>query len=187
MPRELLKEINLANSYVKGVNPNDIDINLLKEQNKAYWLFRQHYYKNEIGAENKNKLKERMIEGKKLAENYQKLAAEIQTVKKQIEKIRKIRILDESRAKDPELDKEEGQLMEKFTSMKAVEKQHKINLVKFRDEIKTMKTIDENFEENRIKHFKFWVEAMGKKLEFESKYGKINLDTSYTSNLSKNN
>ena len=67
VPRELLKEINLANSYVKGVNPNDIDINLLKEQNKAYWLFRQHYYKNEIGAENKNKLKERMIEGKKLA------------------------------------------------------------------------------------------------------------------------
>ena len=187
VPRELLKEINLANSYVKGVSPNDVDINLLKEQNKAYWLFRQHYYKNEIGAENKNKLKERMIEGKKLAENYQKLAAEIQTIKKQIEKIRKIRILDESRAKDPELDKEEGQLMEKFTSMKAVEKQHKINLVKFRDEIKTMKTIDENFEENRIKHFKFWVEAMGKKLEYESKYGKINLDTSYSSNLSKNN
>ena len=187
VPRELLKEINLANSYVKGVSPNDIDINLLREQNKAYWLFRQHYYKNEIGAENKNKLKERMIEGKKLAENYQKLAAEIQTVKKQIEKIRKIRILDESRAKDPELDKEEGQLMEKFTSMKAVEKQHKINLVKFRDEIKTMKTIDENFEENRIKHFKFWVEAMGKKLEYESKFGKINLDTSFSSNLSKNN
>ena len=187
VPRELLKEINLANSYVKGVSPNDIDINLLREQNKAYWLFRQHYYKNEIGTENKNKLKERMIEGKKLAENYQKLAAEIQTVKKQIEKIRKIRILDESRAKDPELDKEEGQLMEKFTSMKAVEKQHKINLVKFRDEIKTMKTIDENFEENRIKHFKFWVEAMGKKLEYESKFGKINLDTSFSSNLSKNN
>ena len=127
VPRELLKEINLANSYVKGVSPNEIDINLLKEQNKAYWLFRQHYYKNEIGAENKNKLKERMIEGKKLAENYQKLAAEIQTIKKQIEKIRKIRILDESSAKDPELDKEEGQLMEKFTSMKTVEKQHKIN------------------------------------------------------------
>ena len=187
VPRELLKEINLANSYVKGVNPSDIDINLLKEQNKAYWLFRQHYYKNEIGTENKNKLKERMIEGKKLAENYQKLAADIQTVKKQIEKIRKIRILDESRAKDPELDKEEGQLMEKFTSMKAIEKQHKINLVKFRDEIKTMKTIDENFEENRIKHFKFWVEAMGKKLEFESKYGKINLDTSYSSNSSRTN
>ena len=187
VPRELLKEINLANSYVKGVNPSDIDINLLKEQNKAYWLFRQHYYKNEIGTENKNKLKERMIEGKKLAENYQKLAADIQTVKKQIEKIRKIRILDESRVKDPELDKEEGQLMEKFTSMKAIEKQHKINLVKFRDEIKTMKTIDENFEENRIKHFKFWVEAMGKKLEFESKYGKINLDTSYSSNLSRTN
>jgi kinesin family protein 6/9 len=187
IPRELLKEINLANSYVKGVSPNDIDINLLREQNKAYWLFRQHYYKNEIGAENKNKLKERMIEGKKLAENYQKLAAEIQTIKKQIEKIRKIRILDESRAKDPELNKEEEQLMDKFTSMKAVEKQHKINLVKFRDEIKTMKTIDENFEENRIKHFKFWVEAMGKKLEYESKFGKINLDMSYTSNLSKNN
>ena len=186
VPRELLKEINLANSYVKGINPNDIDFNLLKEQNKAYWFFRQHYYKNEIGAENKNKLKERMIEGKKLAESYQNLAAEIQTIKKQIEKIRKIRILDESRAKDPELDKEEGQLMEKFTSMKTVEKQHKINLVKFRDEIKTMKTIDENFEENRIKHFKFWVEAMGKKLEFESKYGKINLDASYISNLNKN-
>ena len=187
VPRELLKEINLANSYVKGVNINEINLDLLKDQKKAYWLFRQHYYKNEIGDENKNKLKERMIEGKKLADNYQKLAAEIQTVKKQIEKIRKIRILDESRAKDPELDKEEGQLMEKFTSMKAMEKQHKINLVKFRDEIKTMKTIDENFEENRIKHFKFWVEAMGKKLEYESKFGKINLDMSYTSNLSKNN
>ena len=105
-------------------------------------------------------------QGKKLADNYQKLAAEIQTVKKQIEKIRKIRILDESRAKDPELEKEEGQLMEKFTSMKALEKQHKINLVKFRDEIKTMKTIDEKFEESRIEHFKFWAEAMGKKLEY---------------------
>jgi kinesin family protein 6/9 len=187
VPRELLKEINLANSYVKGVSPNDIDLNLLKEQNKAYWLFRQHYYKNEIGAENKNKLKERMIEGKKLAEDYQKLTVEIQAVKKQIEKIRKIRILDESRAKDPELDKEEEKLMEKFTSMKSVEKQHKINLVKFRDEIKTMKAIDENFEENRIKHFKYWIEIMGKKLEFESKYGKINLNATYISNTSKNN
>ena len=186
VPRELLKEINLANSYVKGVNINEINLDLLKDQKKAYWLFRQHYYKNEIGDENKNKLKERMIEGKKLADNYQKLTAEIQTVKKQIEKIRKIRILDESRAKDPELDKEEGQLMEKFTSMKAMEKQHKINLVKFRDEIKTMKTIDEKFEESRIEHFKFWVEAMGKKLEYESKYGKINLDSSHLSNMSKN-
>ena len=186
VPRELLKEINLANSYVKGVNINEINLDLLKDQKKAYWLFRQHYYKNEIGDENKNKLKERMIEGKKLADNYQKLAAEIQTVKKQIEKIRKIRILDESRAKDPELDKEEGQLMEKFTSMKAMEKQHKINLVKFRDEIKTMKTIDEKFEESRIEHFKFWAEAMGKKLEYESKFGKINLDSSHLSNMSKN-
>ena len=187
VPRELLKQINLANSYVKGVSPSDVDLNLLKEQNKAYWLFRQHYYKNEIGAENKNKLKERMMEGKKLADDYQKLTVEIQGVKKQIERIRKIRILDESRAKDPELDKEEGQLMEKFTSMKAVEKQHKINLVKFRDEIKTMKAIDENFEENRIKHFKYWIEIMGKKLEYESKYGKINLDVSYMSNNTKNN
>ena len=186
VPRELLKEINLANSYVKGVNINEINLDLLKDQKKAYWLFRQHYYKNEIGDENKNKLKERMIEGKKLAENYQKLVAEIQMVKKQIEKIRKIRILDESRAKDPELDKEEGQLMEKFTSMKAMEKQHKINLVKFRDEIKTMKTIDEKFEESRIEHFKFWAEAMGKKLEYESKFGKINLDSSHLSNMSKN-
>ena len=186
VPRELLKEINLANSYVKGVNINEINLDLLKDQKKAYWLFRQHYYKNEIGDENKNKLKERMIEGKKLADNYQKLAAEIQTVKKQIEKIRKIRILDESRAKDPELDKEEGQLMEKFTSMKAMEKQHKINLVKFRDEIKTMKTIDEKFEESKIEHFKFWAEAMGKKLEYESKFGKINLDSSHLSNMSKN-
>ena len=186
VPRELLKEINLANSYVKGVNINEINLDLLKDQKKAYWLFRQHYYKNEIGDENKNKLKERMIEGKKLADNYQKLVAEIQMVKKQIEKIRKIRILDESRAKDPELDKEEGQLMEKFTSMKAMEKQHKINLVKFRDEIKTMKTIDEKFEESRIEHFKFWAEAMGKKLEYESKFGKINLDSSHLSNMSKN-
>ena len=115
VPHELLKEINLANSYVKGISPNDVDLNLLKEQNKAYWLFRQHYYKNDIGAENKNKLKERMMEGKKLADDYQKLTVEIQGVKKQIERIRKIRILDESRAKDPELDKEEEQLMEKFT------------------------------------------------------------------------
>ena len=187
VPRELLKEINLANSYVKGLSTNDINLNLLKEQNKAYWLFRQHYYKNEIGAENKNKLKERMIEGKKLADDYQKLTVEIQGVKKQIERIRKIRILDESRAKDPELDKEEGQLMEKFTSMKAIEKQHKINLVKFRDEIKTLKAIDENFEENRIKHFKYWIEIMGKKLEYESRYGKINLDASYISSNKINN
>ena len=77
--------------------------------------------------------------------------------------------------------------MEKFISMKAVEKQHKINLVKFRDKIKTMKIIDENFEENRIKHFKFWIEIMGKKLEYESKYGKINLDASLISNMTKNN
>ena len=177
----------MANSYVKGISPNDVDLNLLKEQNKAYWLFRQHYYKNEIGAENKNKLKERMMEGKKLADDYQKLTVEIQGVKKQIERIRKIRILDESRAKDPELDKEEEQLMEKFTSMKSVEKKHKINLVKFRDEIKTMKAIDENFEENRIKHFKYWIEIMGKKLEYESKYGKINLNASYISNNTKDN
>ena len=71
--------------------------------------------------------------------------------------------------------------------MKSVEKKHKINLVKFRDEIKTMKAIDENFEENRIKHFKYWIEIMGKKMEFESKYGKINLNTSFISNSTKNN
>ena len=127
-----------------------------------------------MGVENKNNLKERMIEEKKLAENYQKLAAVIQTVKKQIEKIRKKRISDESRAKATELDKEEGQLMEKFISMKAIE-------------IKTMKINDENFEENWIKYFKFWVEAMDKKFEFKSKCVKINLVVSYTSNLSKNN
>ena len=59
---------------------------------------------------------------KKIGRDYQKLAAVIQTVKKQIEKIRKKRISDESRAKATELDKEEGQLMEKFISMKAIEK-----------------------------------------------------------------
>ena len=127
-----------------------------------------------MGVENKNNLKDRMIEEKKLAENYQKLAAVIQTVKKQIEKIKKKWISDESRAKATELDKEEGQLMEKFISMKAIE-------------IKTMKINDENFEENWIKYFKFWVEAMDKKFEFKSKCVKINLVVSYTSNLSKNN
>ena len=49
------------------------------------------------------------------------------------------------------------------------------------------KEIFKKHEENRIKHFKFWIEIMGKKLEYESKYGKINLDASLISNMTKNN
>ena len=186
VPRELLKEINSANSYVKNVNPNDIDLSLIKERNKAYLFFKQHYYKAEIESENKGKIKEKIKQGKKVAEEYTKINAEIQAIKKKIEGIRKVRIVDESRAKDPELDKEEGELMKQFTSRKVIEKEQKNTLKNLHNEIKTMETIDNNYEMNRIKHFEFWLETMAKKLEFESKYGKINLDTTLSSIKSSN-
>ncbi len=177
VPRELLKEINSANSYVKNVSPTDITLELIKERNRAYLFFKKHYYKAEVEIENKGKIKEKIKQGKKVAEEYTKLSAQIQALKKKIEGIRKLRIIDKSKENDPELDKEENNLMQMFTSMKVTEKDQKTTLKALHSEIKTMEAIDNNYEMNRIKHFEFWLETMAKKLEFESKYGKINLDT----------
>ena len=72
--------------------------------------------------------------------------------------------------------KEEEELMKQFTSMKQVEKSQKEQLKSLHGEIKTMETVDNNFDITRIKHFEFWSEVMIKKFDFEAKYGKINLN-----------
>jgi hypothetical protein len=66
--------------------------------------------------------------------------------------------------------------MKQFTSMKQIEKGQKVKLKSLHSEIKTMETVDNNFDITRIKNFEFWSEIMMKKIDFESKYGKINLN-----------
>ena len=176
VPPTLLKDINAANSYILNPNSNQITFELLKERNRAYLFFNDNYYLKEVGKENKEKIKEKMKKGKEIAEEYTKLSSKIQVLKKKIEDIRKLRILDESKAKDENLNKEEEELMKQFTSMKQVEKSQKEQLKSLHGEIKTMETVDNNFDITRIKHFEFWSEVMIKKFDFEAKYGKINLN-----------
>ena len=66
--------------------------------------------------------------------------------------------------------------MKQFTSMKQIEKGQKEKLKSLHSEIKTMETVDNNFDITRIKNFEFWSEIMMKKIDFESKYGKIKLN-----------
>ena len=176
VPPTLLKDINAANSYILNPNSNEINFELLKERNRAYLFFKENYYLKEVGKENKEKIKEKMKKGKEIAEEYTKLSSKIQILKKKIEDIRKLRILDESKAKDENLNKEEEELMKQFTSMKQIEKGQKEKLKSLHSEIKTMETVDNNFDITRIKNFEFWSEIMMKKIDFESKYGKINLN-----------
>ena len=176
VPPNLLKDINAANSYILNPNSNEINFELLKERNRAYLFFKENYYLKEVGKENKEKIKEKMKKGKEIAEEYTKLSSKIQILKKKIEDIRKLRILDESKAKDENLNKEEEELMKQFTSMKQIEKGQKEKLKSLHSEIKTMETVDNNFDITRIKNFEFWSEIMMKKIDFESKYGKIKLN-----------
>ena len=128
VPPTLLKDINAANSYILNPNSNEINFELLKERNRAYLFFKENYYLKEVGKENKEKIKEKMKKGKEIAEEYTKLSSKIQILKKKIEDIRKLRILDESKAKDENLNKEEEELMKQFTSMKQIEKGQKEKL-----------------------------------------------------------
>ncbi len=72
-------------------------------------------------------------------------------------------------------------------SMKANEKIQKEELKKLHSEIKTMQTVDSQFDIKRIKHFEFWSETMIKKIEFENKNGKIDFSNLNSSILTNNN
>ena len=71
--------------------------------------------------------------------------------------------------------------MTEFTSLRPIRKNKMDQLKALRNEIKTMQTIDSNFQVTKIKNFEFWSETMIKKLDFESKYGTINLLTNTAS------
>jgi len=187
VPPNLIKEINLANSYIKNPNSEEINFDLLKNRNNAYLFFKNNYYLKEVEAQNKEKIQEKFKFGKEISIEYSKLSSQIQILKKKIEDIRKIRILDESKKNDENLNKEENDLMKKFMSMKANEKIQKEELKKLHSEIKTMQTVDSQFDIKRIKHFEFWSETMIKKIEFENKNGKIDFSNLNSSILTNNN
>jgi kinesin family protein 6/9 len=187
VPPNLIKEINLANSYIKNPNSSEINFELLKNRNNAYLFFKNNYYLKEVEIQNKEKIQEKFKFGKEISVEYSKLSSQIQTLKKKIEDIRKIRILDESKKNDENLNKEEDDLMKKFMSMKANEKIQKEELKKLHSEIKTMQTVDSQFDIKRIKHFEFWSETMIKKIEFENKNGKIDFSNLNSSILTNNN
>ena len=189
VPMPLIKDINAANTYITNPDSKEITISLFKERNLAFTFFKKNYYLNKVEEENKEKIKNKMIEGKKLAEEYTALESKMEKIKKQIEDIRKLKILDETKAKDEELFKQEKDLIDQFASMRPLRQKQREDLKAMRNEINTMKTIDSNFQVTKVKNFEFWSDTMMKKFDFESKYGPINLasKTASTMNLSKNN
>ena len=189
VPMPLIKDINAANTYITNPDSKEITISLFKERNLAFTFFKKNYYLNKVEEENKEKIKNKMIEGKKLAEEYTALESKMEKIKKQIEDIRKLKILDETKAKDEELSKQEKDLIDQFASMRPLRQKQREDLKAMRNEINTMKTIDSNFQVTKVKNFEFWSDTMMKKFDFESKYGPINLasKTASTMNLSKNN
>lgn len=122
-----------------------------------------------------------MEEGKSVLKEYQEIEAKIDKIKKEIENIRKLKILDDKKEKEEELTKKENVFMTEFTSLRPIRKTKMDQLKALRNEIKTMQTIDSNFQVTKIKNFEFWSETMIKKLDFESKYGTINLQTNTAS------
>ena len=189
VPMPLIKDINAANTYITNPDSKEITISLFKERNLAFTFFKKNYYLNKVEEENKEKIKNKMIEGKKLAEEYTALESKMEKIKKQIEDIRKLKILDETKAKDEELFKQEKDLIDQFALMRPLRQKQREDLKAMRNEINTMKTIDSNFQVTKVKNFEFWSDTMMKKFDFESKYGPINLasKTASTMNLSKNN
>ena len=189
VPLPLIKDINAANTYITNPDSKEITISLFKERNLAFTFFKKNYYLNKVEEENKEKIKNKMFEGKKLAEEYTALESKMEKIKKQIEDIRKLKILDETKAKDEELSKQETDLIDQFASMRPLRQKQREDLKAMRNEINTMKTIDSNFQVTKVKNFEFWSDTMMKKFDFESKYGPINLasKTASTMNLSKNN
>ena len=178
VPTPLIKDINSANSYITNPNSDEINIALFKQEGYAFNFFKANYYLREVEVENKEKIKNKMAEGKQLAAEYPKLEAKIEKIKKAIENVRKLKIVSEdSKDKVDEYTKQEESLLNEFTKIKPIRQNMRDKLKNMRNEITTMQTIDTNFQVTRIKNYEFWKETMLKKLDFESKHGKINLVT----------
>ena len=178
VPTPLIKDINSANSYITNPNSEEINIALFKQEGYAFNFFKANYYLREVEVENKEKIKNKMAEGKQLAAEYPKLEAKIEKIKKAIENVRKLKIVSEdSKDKVNEYTKQEESLLNEFTKIKPIRQSMRDKLKNMRNEITTMQTIDTNFQVTRIKNYEFWKETMLKKLDFESKHGKINLVT----------
>ena len=178
VPTPLIKDINSANSYITNPNSEEINIALFKQEGYAFNFFKANYYLREVEVENKEKIKNKMAEGKQLAAEYPKLEAKIEKIKKAIENVRKLKIVSEdSKDKVDEYTKQEESLLNEFTKIKPIRQSMRDKLKNMRNEITTMQTIDTNFQVTRIKNYEFWKETMLKKLDFESKHGKINLVT----------
>jgi kinesin family protein 6/9 len=82
VPPNLIKEINLANSYIKNPNSSEINFELLKNRNNAYLFFKNNYYLKEVEIQNKEKIQEKFKFGKEISVEYSKLSSQIQTLKK---------------------------------------------------------------------------------------------------------
>ena len=179
VPTPLIKDINSANSYITNPNSEEINIALFKQEGYAFNFFKANYYLREVEVENKEKIKNKMAEGKQLAAEYPKLEAKIEKIKKAIENVRKLKVVSEdSKDKVDEYTKQEETLLNEFTKIKPIRQNMRDKLKNMRNEITTMQTIDTNFQVTRIKNYEFWKKTMLKKLDFESKHGKINLVTS---------
>lgn len=181
VPTPLIKDINKANTFIKNPNSKEINIQLFKQRETSFLFFRNNYYLKDVEIQNQEKIKQKMEEGKSVLKEYQEIEAKIDKIKKEIENIRKLKILDDKKEKEEELTKKENVFITEFTSLRPIRKNKMDQLKALRNEIKTMQTIDSNFQVTKIKNFEFWSETMIKKLDFESKYGTINLVTNTAS------
>ena len=181
VPTPLIKDINKANTFIKNPDSKEINIQLFKQRETSFLFFRNNYYLKDVEIQNQEKIKKKMEEGKSVLKEYQEIEAKIDKIKKEIENIRKLKILDDKKEKEEELTKKENVFMTEFTSLRPIRKIKMDQLKALRNEIKTMQTIDSNFQVTKIKNFEFWSETMIKKLDFESKYGTINLLTNTAS------
>lgn len=177
VPPPLLKEINSANTFVVGIEPDVINFNMLNDRNTAYLFFRKNYYLANVEIKNQKDIKEKMSQGKTMSEEYKKLDSKMEGLKKKIEECKKIKILDKS--KEEEMTQKETELTNEFMQLRPIRKKQREDLLALKNTIQNMQTIDNNFQITRTKNFEFWYEVMIKKLEFESKYGKINLSTGF--------
>ena len=69
----------------------------------------------------------------------------------------------------------EDELLKKFTSQRQIEKSKHEQLAKLYNEINTLKSLIEANDKKMRSDFEFWYQVMKKKLEYETKNGKIEL------------
>jgi hypothetical protein len=74
-----------------------------------------------------------------------------------------------------------------YSKLKVEDKQKYDVMQKIVNEIKTTETIVDSYEQTRTKNFEFWFDTMKKKIEYESKFGKVQMEINMNMNNNTNN